>query len=360
MTSDTYFPRSRSFWLYHGSAMAAGLAMTVFMIVTTKSAMVGSQLAASLAWMPFYTLAVLTFRWLFKWYNGAALPMGRLIVVVILYSVLAGMLIGLALQVTVWPFFWDEVAARYPGQLRSAMFGRMVDDFATSQLFVAVWAFIYVAVTSMRRVRDTEVSNLKLANALKDAQLSSLSNQLNPHFLFNALNNIRFMMYESTSNADSMITALSEILRYSLDSSRHEKIALGQELAIIDRFVDLVGIQLEDRLRFDKDIDSGLHAMLVPPMVLQMLVENAVKHGLEPLKQGGTLRLAVTSGEGRLHIDVSNDTPPGPSQAADGMGIGLRNIAQRLQLLYGEQARIDVEREPARFNARLTLPMETA
>lgn len=359
MSQDFFIPRTRTFWLYHGSAMAAGQAITVMMILRSAP-MAGAQIASSLVWIVYFTFTMLAFRWLYKYYAGARWPMGRLIAAVIVYSGVAAMAIATALQWTVWPWYWADIRLQYPGRMSEILKGRVIDDFISSQLLVAVWAFIYVSVTAVRRVRQAEVSNLKLENALKDAQLSSLANQLNPHFLFNALNNIRFMMYEDVRGADGMITSLSEMLRYSLDSSRHEKVGLDQELAVIGKYIALVATQLEERLDFHMQIGPELTGAQVPPMVLQMLVENAIKHGVEPLPQGGSLTLAVQGKDGRLLIEVGNDAPLHASPAAAGMGIGLRNIGQRLQLLYGELASLDVDSSPGRFTARLNLPMEHA
>ncbi|MES2899082.1 MAG: histidine kinase [Pseudomonadota bacterium] len=359
MTTDHFIPRSRTFWIYHGSALAVSQAMMLYMILNYGE-LASWQIASSIAWPVLFTLAVLMFRWMFKWYAGEGQPVWRLICAVIVYSLVAAFMIALALQWTVAPFYWRVIEAANPGKIGQVLHGRFVEDFANSQLMVAAWAIIYLSITSIRRVRQAELSNLKLENALKDARLSSLVNQLNPHFLFNALNNVRFMMYEDVRHADTMITALSEVLRYSLDSSRHDKIALGQELAVIQQYIDLVAIQLEDRLAFSMDIAEGLHGALIPPMVLQMLVENAIKHGLEPLPQGGSLSVVARSDSTSLMIEVRNATPAESLQRVGGMGIGLRNIEQRLQLLYGDQARLELSREAAGFTARLTIPRESA
>jgi LytS/YehU family sensor histidine kinase len=123
---------------------------------------------------------------------------------------------------------------------------------------------------------------------------NQLASQLNPYFLFNSLNNIRFMLHENASLADSNIVALSEILRYALESAQHTKVRLSRELDIVRRYVEIVRAQYEDRLRFTLHAEPAHEACLVPPMALHLLVENAVKHGLDHLRDGGLLAVSVS------------------------------------------------------------------
>ncbi len=354
-----FFPRNRAFWLYHGTALAAGLAVTVGM-AAAWGFMASYQIATSIAWLPVYTLAVLGFRWVYVRHDGHGASMGKLIACAALYSAMAGVLMAALLQSAIVPLFWESFQARYPDSSRSygsLLLQRIIADVPQNQMFVLVWSFIYVSVIANRRVRNAELSNLRLQHSLKEAQLSSLSNQLNPHFLFNSLNNIRFMIHEDAQRADSMITAFSDILRYSLGSSVHDKVGLAAELEIIGQYLAIVQIQLEERLRLDLRVDDSVRGALVPPMVLHMLAENAVKHGLEQLPQGGMLTLAASECGGQLRFTVANDTPPG-QQERPGLGIGLHNIRQRLALLYAGAASLSVARTPGRFTVELALPLE--
>ena len=359
-----FFPRDRQFWLYHCSALAVGLAVTIALALIWGQ-MIGYQVGVSIGWVPLYTLAVLGFRWLYRRHGGERAGMGRLIAGAVLYSALAGAIIASVLQVALLPLFWPAFVAKYkhatlPLHYAEFLFARVREEGPQNQMFVLAWSFIYVGVTASRRVKNAELFNLRLQNNLKEAQLSSLSNQLNPHFLFNSLNNIRFMIHEDAQRADAMITAFSEILRYSLDSSQHEKISLAQEIAIIRKYIGIAEIQLEERLDFRMAVADELLPAQVPPMVLQMLVENAIKHGLEQLPAGGTLTLDAALRDGKLMFEVANDAPAAGSGTPAGLGIGLRNIAQRLALLYGGRASLDVMPGPSRFTVRLGLPMERA
>ena len=133
--------------------------------------------------------------------------------------------------------------------------------------------------------------------------------------------------------------------------------SLGHEVSIIEKYIAIVGTQLEERLRFRMAIGQELHEALVPPMVLQMLVENAIKHGLEQLHGGGMLTLEAAQQGADLVFKVCNDMPA-TIAPRDGMGIGLRNIAQRLALLYGERASLATAHTATQFSVTLTLPLE--
>ncbi len=359
-----FFPKDRTFWLYHGGALLFVLGITVF-----SSYVYGSwepkNWGDSVAWTLPYTVAVLGFRRYYKLRQWDRLAMGTLIPVVIVFGTLGGAAIALVTTALVTPFFWSGIEAlqraRDPHFDATVYFARViVGGTLQNQLFVSAWAFIYISVTGSRRIREAEVTNLRLTHSLKEAQLSSLSNQLNPHFLFNALNNIRFMIHENARQADALLVALSDILRYSLASSEHEKVSLHRELAIIEQYIAIVKVQMEHKLQLEMAIDSALLHCLVPPMVLQMLVENAIKHGLDQLPQGGSLRVEASALEKRLVLRVSNDMPVTAAAPENSMGIGLKNIQQRLRLLYGDEATLTIGQGHEQFTATLHIPQEYA
>jgi sensor histidine kinase YesM len=363
MKTTQLFPRNKIFWLYHLSALLTVLAINmisayIYGRVNTK------DIAENLVWIAPYTMSVLGFRWFYTNRNWRSLAMGKLIPVVIVYGTIAGLLMTIVIAGIITPIFWNEIvnssSASHTPLVPSVYFFRViVGGTLQSQLFICAWAFIYISVTGNRHTKETEMSNLRLKNSLKEAQLSSLSNQLNPHFLFNSLNNIRFMIHENAQHADAMIIALSEILRYSLESSKHEKVKLGEEISIIQRYIAIVKIQMEQRLNFSIDIPENLTACLLPPMVLQMLVENAVKHGLDQMQQGGRLQLKGTEKNQLLLFTVSNDIPITHKKIQNGLGIGITNIRQRLHLLYGEKASMEVKQETQQFTVTISIPKET-
>lgn len=374
---NSFFPRDQQFWLYHSGATIFVVGITLISIFLLGD-ISGFNISFSLVWALPYTFAVLLFRFWYKKRQWHQLSTPKLIALVFVYGTITALLVVASAMLMTLPFYWTTLTQNKANfNAINFILGNLVGGSLNTQLFICSWIFIYANVTNARRSKATEISNLRLQNSLKEAQLSSLSNQLNPHFLFNALNNIRFMMHENAQQADNMIIALSDILRYSLASSEHTKVSLGQELEIIDRYISIVKSQMEERLHFSKDIAEALHAYLLPPMVLQMLIENAIKHGVDTIAGGGRLHLAADELESTLVFTISNDLPPEDAGRSahlkagttSGMGIGLENITQRLRLLYGNQASLNTCRRPvsdgasqfsqfSQFIVTLTIPKE--
>ena len=358
-----FFPLERQFWCYHLGASAFCTAVTLLTIVLWSPLVVQDSVATA-AWLAPFTLAVLAFRWLYRERGWKGRAMGRLIVLAVMYGSVAAVLVATCVAATTLPFFWDQIAAWYavrgmPIGLGDYLVRTISSTSLQAQVFICAWIFIYIGFTGNRDARLRELDHARLQTALRDAQLRSLSNQLNPHFLFNSLNNIRFMIHEDAEKADTMLVALSEILRYSLQGDDCAKVRLGEEAGIIARYIGIVGVQLEGRLRFAIDIPPALHDCLVPPLLLQMLVENAVKHGVEPLREGGALTVSACLQDEVLRLTVVNDKPAAPAGSA-GLGIGMRNIAQRLALLYGPRAAHDIEDSGRQYRVTLALPREMA
>jgi len=355
-----FLPRERQFWIYHGAAMAFVVMVTLVSILLFGH-LDANTLASTLAWMPAYTLAVLGFRWLYHQRRWAELPMRRLVPVVIGYSSLSGFAVMAAVAGLVMPFFWQQISASRPDFNALDFLARnILGNGLQAQLFISAWAFVYVSAAAAQRAREGELQNLRLQMSLKAAQLSSLANQLNPHFLFNTLNNIRFMIHEDGGRADAMIVALSELLRYSLESSQQGKTRLSQELSIIEAFISIMRTQMEDRLDFRISVPDSIHSCLLPPMVLQLLLENAIKHGLEHLPQGGMISVVGEDRGDSLRFRVINDMPPIPARTKPGLGLGLPNIGHRLRLLYGDRATLETQQTAGRFQVELSLPKEFA
>ena len=217
------------------------------------------------------------------------------------------------------------------------------------------WLLIYFAVHA-RRQRDAR--ELELTLEAKNAQLDLLRAQVNPHFLFICLNSVRALITANPDHAASMVTSLSDLLRYSLQSDRRHTVSLAEELTIVEEYVALERVRFDDRLRFERALDPGSLEARVPPMLVQTLVENAVKHGIADLPQGGIVRLRVDANNGRLTIAVSNSGAMRLAYSTEGHG--LRNTMGRLQLLYGQRASFSLTDDGGETVATVTLPLEPA
>jgi two-component sensor histidine kinase len=216
------------------------------------------------------------------------------------------------------------------------------------------WIWFY-EIAQQRRRRD------ELALIARDAQLRALRGQLNPHFLFNSLNSLRSLIAENPDRAASMVTGLSELLRYSLTADRKDTVPLADEIRVIDEYIALERARFEDRLRVEQQIDPLALSMPVPPMIVQTLVENAVKHGVATLPRGGVVRLEAGLQDRTLRIVVTNTGRFEPS--ADEPGFGLQNAAERLRLMYQGVASLRIDglmndSGEQRTVATLTLPIE--
>jgi LytS/YehU family sensor histidine kinase len=215
------------------------------------------------------------------------------------------------------------------------------------------WLMIYFALHA-RRQRDAR--ELELTLDARNAQLDMLRAQVNPHFLFNCLNSLRGLIAENPERAASMVTSLSDLLRYSLQSDRKHTVSLAEELAIVDEYVSLERVRFEDRLRFERALDPGALDARVPAMLVQTLVENAVKHGVADLPQGGVVRVRAVVDGRKITISVSNSGTM--RHTYDERGHGLRNTMARLRLLYDHHASFLLTDESGETVATLTLPFE--
>lgn len=206
-------------------------------------------------------------------------------------------------------------------------------------------------------VRAVELREQQAREELLRAQIESLQARVNPHFLFNALNTVASLVEEEPERAVEAIERLSALLRHSLEGAKEDRVALRRELEAVRGYLELEGLRFGTRLRQAVVVEPGLEGVLVPPFVLQPLVENAVKHGIASRREGGHVRVAVTAeGERGLRLVVEDDGPGGSSQAP-GTRSGNEMLRQRLGLLYGDAATFDAGPGPSGgFRVELTIP----
>jgi two-component system LytT family sensor kinase len=203
---------------------------------------------------------------------------------------------------------------------------------------------------------------------LLEARLDALQRQINPHFLFNTLNSIASLIRSKPDLAREMIVKLSHILRVLL-RDRDAFVPLREELDFTDDYLDIECVRFGDKLRVVKEISADTLDIIVPSMLLQPLIENSIKHGLEPRISGGTVTLRSRIDEGRLLLEIEDDgvgiEPGGPTTAPvsglvrEGSGIGMRNVRERIQVLYGDEAHVDIVSRPGR-GTRVSLRMPLA
>jgi len=216
-----------------------------------------------------------------------------------------------------------------------------------------LWLVFYVALTSGRRFREKEI---RLELALREAELRALEAQVNPHFLFNCLNSVRALVTENPPQAQDMITRLANILRYNLHRDLNHTVPLADEMEMAADYLALEGVRFEDRLRVRIDVDPAAAQVAVPPMLLQTLVENALKHGIAHLPAGGDLTIRAVVEAERLVLEVEN-TGQLVSSASTTPQVGLKNTRERLRILYNGRASLQLKnRDASHVAATVQIP----
>ncbi len=217
------------------------------------------------------------------------------------------------------------------------------------------WSAVFMSLFLGRAYRQSELQRLQLQAAVQAAELKALKSQVNPHFLFNCLNNLRSLVAEDPGRAREMMLRLSELLRYALEVSRHERVPLEEELAVVKAYLELESLQFEDRLHWRIEATPDSQKIPLPPMVVQQLVENAIKHGISNRPQGGEILVRARIEAGALVVDVENS---GQLPKTAGNGFGLENARERLRLLSGEPARLTMaNRGDDRVAATASIPL---
>jgi hypothetical protein len=215
-----------------------------------------------------------------------------------------------------------------------------------------VWTIVYIRITE-RRAQEHREGKMQLA--LREAELRALEAQINPHFLFNCLNSIRGLVVEDPQKAQDMITRFATLLRYNLNHDTRHTVPLAAEAEVVNDYLALEKARFEDRLRCQVTIDPADASLLVPPMILQTLIENALKHGIGRLPDGGDLQIRAAANNGTLVLEVENTGELTDSRSG-GTQVGLNNIRERLRILYGDRASLSLQNRSGTVVARVEIP----
>jgi len=208
---------------------------------------------------------------------------------------------------------------------------------------------------SEEQLHEQALAAARAEQLVAEARLRSLESRLHPHFLFNTLNSISALIMIDPPRADRIVGRLSALLRASLDTGSRSLIPLADELAIVEDYVDIERARFGDRLRCRVEAPAELRDAHVPPLSVQSLVENAVKHGIAPQRSGGDVLVSASAANGRLTIEVS-DTGEGFDLAAIRAGHGLDSLVRRLDALFSADARVNVSRRADRCVVQMVLP----
>ena len=220
------------------------------------------------------------------------------------------------------------------------------------------WFCLYYFYHLFDRLNRSEIERFQLMTSVKEAELRALKSQVNPHFIFNSLNSLRALIDEDPARARKAVTQLANLLRYSLQSGQLETVPFEDELDVVNDYLALEQVRHEERLRLRLDIAPEALRLPIPPMLLQTLVENAVKYGISPRPEGGEIAIVARNEGGALRIQVSNPGEIMMVGRASSTGVGLHNAAERLRLIFGERATLRLRSDrPERVVAEAVIPL---
>ncbi len=226
------------------------------------------------------------------------------------------------------------------------------------------WVIVGVAngLRAFWRAQARALRSAELEAQLANARLDALRMQLHPHFLFNTLNGISALMHRDVDAADTMVNRLSRLLRTALERADTHEVALKEERAFLEEYLEIEKVRFGERLAIKIDIDPAVEDFLVPSFVLQPLVENSIKHGIVPSGNRGSIHITAHERAGTLELVVADDGPGMPEDdEVVGTGVGLSNLARRLDRLYGETATLHFgNRRDGGFSATVSMPIRSS
>ncbi len=336
-------------WLYLLAWNPPALLLAYFLTVTGK-----------LSWAEAVSLSLplallYAFLFLAPWPMCRVLPLGSTSTLKILEyhsaaaaaAALTWIVAAKGLGLLLGHYFFARLNERFSPQL-PVLFG----IGALVYLLSVALHYLLLSVESSKEAETREQEALTLA---RESELKALKAQINPHFLFNSLNSISALATVDGQRARDMCIKLSDFLRTTLKLGEKQRITLADELALAKAYLEVEQVRFGARLRVEIDANAACDHCVVPSLVLQPLVENAVKHGIAGLVDGGTIRIEAHCGAGILRLKISNEFDP-ESPASSRHGLGLRNVRERLRALYENRARVDTTASADRFVVELEIP----
>jgi sensor histidine kinase YesM len=263
-----------------------------------------------------------------------------------------------ALWVMIGGFALDALA-RIPalGDLPRRFAGVRTLVMGMGVLLYMISLSISYLLASQKRAQDFEVQQGELRRLALDAELKALRAQINPHFLFNSLNSISALTTLDPGKAREMCVLLSDFLRKSLGLGERASVSLREELELLRTYLAIEQVRFGERLQIDWAVDPEAETLMLPPLLLQPLAENAIKHGISSLPEGGTLRIAARFTDEGVELEVANPCDP-DAPAPKGLGLGLRQVRERLKGRFGTQSRFDALTRDCQHTVILTIPTE--
>ncbi len=290
------------------------------------------------------------------WYLCRVLPIGPGQILTILQSHVAAAVVASLFWIVLIKG-WALLLSRWLPDLDRRLSAQLPALFMVGVLLYSLAVSLHYVLLSFQTSREADMQAQEARVLAREAELKALKAQINPHFLFNCLNSISALTTVDPPQAREMCILLSEFLRQTLRLGDRETIALSEELSLARIYLGVEQVRFGARLRFEENIGHDCAACSIPPLLLQPLIENAIKHGVAGMIEGGTVRLEARHENGRLYLWVDNDfdaDAPPPRKS----GMGLANVRARLQARYDHRAKLETETKGTHFRAGLNIPCE--
>lgn len=344
--------------LARGQRLVLYLALWMFVGLLLAGLLVGQT---TLGWSPAIAIAlplagVFSFVCLSAWYVSRGMPLATTGILRIAITALTASLLssaGWVLIARAWIGLVTRRAVVPDPDTMSAAIHTLLFGFGVLLYLLSISVSYLLA--AFETSREAQRRGLQVQVLAREAELRSLRAQIDPHFLFNSLHSISALTTSDPQAARRMCLLLAEFLRDSLALGTAERIAMARELALVERFLAIERVRFGDRLSVDVSAgDAG--ACLIPPLLLQPIVENAVTHGIAHLLDGGTIKIAAERSGGTLRIRVENPCDPDRPRGARGAGVGLANVRARLQALHGGDAWMTAGEQGGTWLVQIALP----
>ena len=253
---------------------------------------------------------------------------------------------------------WRELNLLEGREKQYSLLRLMIGGTFNSFITLLVWNLIYFMYHYVEKNRTEQIDKLRLEALVKELELKTIKSHINPHFIFNSLNSIRALVDENPGRARTAITELSNILRSSMQAEKLETVPLEKELAIVKDYLALEQMRFEERLKINLEIDEDTLDQPIPPMMLQTLVENAIKHGISKQVNGGEIK--ITSDFVGDHHEITIRNTGRLNGYRNPEGFGLQSTQNRLSLMYGDKARFQIKDiDNNAVEAKLIMPIES-
>ena len=279
----------------------------------------------------------------------------RIVPSIIIMAILYAFLVNLK-----WFMYWEWIGEwKWLGGKGLSLYDSLIywdPVLITGLRLMSIWILAYHLYHYYQREIETARKNAELSIIAKQAQLDNLAEQLNPHFLFNSLNSIKSLVIENPKTARRAIDLLSDILRSSLYEKDAQLISVKDELGLVKDYIELEKVRFEERLNMSILMDDTVEKYMIPPLSIQLLVENAIKHGIDKRINGGTITLSIENKEKQLKVTVQN--PGRIIEKGSEKGIGLKNLSKRLLIQYNGEASLTLKNEAEdQVKATLIIPI---